>query len=337
MQYTQQDKSNALETSLTQLASIMGYTPQKIGRYYTLKEMDSLRIYNDRTWYRWSNRSGGTQIDFMLEYGGADSVPEAIHKLLDLQGISPEYRAPIRSSEQSVVKKNFVLPEKAESFRIAYAYLIKTRGLSKNIVDYFVKNNLLYEDNRFHNLVFVGRDASGTIKYATKHGTRDAYGQKFKGDVEGNDKNYGVNIVNKNSDVVKVFEASIDCMSYMDITGDYESNKLILGMVEDNPLMTFLKENPNIKKIDFCLDNDIAAMKHINGEPEIRRIDGSIEKERKPGYLEKYSKLGYEVNNHCAPALPNVKDYNEYLQYLKVKDPALIAVNNQNNYKRKSR
>ena len=27
---------------------------------------------------------------------------------------------------------------------------------------------------------------------------------------------------------------------------------LVLGMVEDNPLRTFLKENPNIRNIDFC-------------------------------------------------------------------------------------
>lgn len=340
MQYTQQDKSNALETSLTQLASCLGYTPQKVGKYYTLKEMDSLRIYNDRTWYRWSqsgNRTGGTQIDFLLEFGNANTVPEAVHQLLNLQGISPEYRASSKISDYSSEKKEFVLPERAQSYRIAYAYLIKTRGLSKEVVDFFVKNKLMYEDNQYHNLIFVGRDASGTIKFATKHGTRDAYGKKFKGDVEGNDKNYGVNIVNKESDVLKVFEASIDCMSYMDITGDYTSNKLILGMVEDNPLKTFLKENPNIKRIDFCLDNDKAAKKHINGEPEIKREDGSIEKERVPGYLEKYSQLGYVVNDQCAPYVTNVKDYNEYLQYLKKEDPAAVAALNGNNNRRKCR
>lgn len=212
MQYTQQDKANALETSLTHLASCMGYTPKKVGRCHTLKEMDSIRIYNDRTWYRWSNtgtRIGGTQIDFVLEFGNANSVPEAVHQLLNLQGISPEYRAN-KNTEYTSDRKEFKLPNRAESYRIAYAYLIKTRGLSKEIVDYFVKNKIMYEDKDFHNLVFVGRDASGKIRYATKHGTRDAYGQKYKGDVAGNDKNYGVNIVNKDSDVLKVFEASID-------------------------------------------------------------------------------------------------------------------------------
>ncbi len=342
MQYTQQDKANALETSLTHLASCMGYTPKRVGSCYTLAEMDSIRIYNDRTWYRWSNtgtRMGGTQIDFVLEFGNANSVPEAVHQLLNLQGISPEYRAN-KNTEYTSDRKEFKLPNRAESYRIAYAYLIKTRGLSKEIVDYFVKNKIMYEDKDFHNLVFVGRDASGKIRYATKHGTRDAYGQKYKGDVAGNDKNYGVNIVNKDSDVLKVFEASIDCMSYMDITGDYTSNKLVLGMVEDNPLRTFLKENPNIRNIDFCLDNDLAAKQHLNGKPEIRDDSGKLKREKVVGYLEKYTQQGYTVRDTCAPVVDGggVKDYNEYLQYLKIVDPsAIAAVRKENQYHRKSR
>lgn len=344
MQYTSQDKANALETSLTQVASCLGYTPKKIGKYFTLKEMDSIRIYNDRTWYRWSHtgtHNGGTQIDFLLEFGNANTVPEAISQLLDLQGISPEFRAQDKVYTSAHEKNEFKLPEPAKSYRIAYAYLIKTRGLSKEVVDFFVKNKLLYEDKDFHNLVFIGKDAAGNIKYATKRGTRDLYGQKYKGDVAGNDKNYGVNIVNKNSDVLKVFEASIDCMSYIDITGDYESNKLILGMVEDNPLKTFLKENPNIKKIDFCLDNDIAASKKINGSAEIRNLDGSIKKERVPGYLEKYRNLGYITSDLCAPVIEgeNIKDYNELLKFMKEREPSAVAALRNDNYnnRRKAR
>ena len=153
----------------------------------------------------------------------------------------------------------------------------------------------MYEDKDFHNLVFVGRDASGKIRYATKHGTRDAYGQKYKGDVAGNDKNYGVNIVNKDSDVLKVFEASIDCMSYMDITGDYTSNKL---------------------------------------------DSGNLKREKVVGYLEKYTQQGYTVRDTCAPVVDGggVKDYNEYLQYLKEVDPsAIAAIRKENQYHRKSR
>lgn len=93
----------------------------------------------------------------------------------------------------------FVLPEAMlGTYRRAYAYLIKTRGLSQQIVDYFVRDlKILYEEKEHHNLVFLGKDKDGIVRYATKRGTADIYGKKYRGDVAGNDKNYGINIVNE--------------------------------------------------------------------------------------------------------------------------------------------
>ena len=84
---------------------------------------------------------------------------------------------------------------------------------------------------------------------------------------------------------------------------------------------------------------EIAARNNNNGITEIRRTDGSVEKERVPGYIEKYSQLGYTVHDQCAPVVQNanVKDYNEYLQYLKKMDPSAIAALGYNNNRRKCR
>ena len=50
--YTNDERNAALNVSLTALASSLGYTPVRAGRHYYLKEMDSLVIYNDRSWNR---------------------------------------------------------------------------------------------------------------------------------------------------------------------------------------------------------------------------------------------------------------------------------------------
>ena len=47
------------------VAESLGYTVKRIGKYHTLKEMDSIRIYNRSHWYRWSRQfdkgnNGGT-------------------------------------------------------------------------------------------------------------------------------------------------------------------------------------------------------------------------------------------------------------------------------------
>ena len=328
--YTDEEILLAKDTSLTELAAHYGYHPVRVGNLYSLKEHDSVRIYNDRTWYRWSRAgngkdSGGSQIDFLIQFCGVESVAEAIQRLLEFQGV---YRISSLERERGEVqallhqakpvekekKKEFILPEAVQGdYRRAYAYLTKTRGLSQSIVDYFVKDlKILYEESEHHNLVFLGKDKEGIVRYATKRGTADIYGKKYRGDVAGNDKNFGINIVKPESDELKVFEANIDLMSYMDVTGDYSSNKLVLGMTADNPLIQFLKDYQHIKRIGFCLDNDAAGMRAMYGESE-KKLGG----QENEGLLKKYADMGYETYTDIVPSQSGCKDWNEYLIHKK--------------------
>lgn len=292
--YTQAERDKATSVSLIALASSLGYTPIRMGNTFTLKEFDSVRIYNDATWYRWSgkgNKTGGSQIDFLMEFGGASSAVDAIEMLLKFRNI--DYEVTYSNVDNSVVKHNnenrtLEMPLHNDNYRRIYAYLMQTRGLSQEVVSYFIHNKLIYEDALHHNIVYCGYDPDGVIRYAGMRGTGDIYGRKFKCDCVGNDKNYGVNIVNKDSDELCVFEAVIDCMSYIDLTGDYTSNKLVLGMVEDNPLKQFLKDYSHIHKINFCLDNDEAAHKALYGNYN-NLITNMTNKLKKIGYLD-YSK-----------------------------------------------
>ena len=129
---------------------------------------------------------------------------------------------------------------------------------SRDVVNFFVNQGLIYESMPYHNIVFKGNDKDGVTRFASMRGVFDKKGKPFKCDVPGNDKRYGFNIANEESTELVVFEAAIDLMSYMDIHRDFESNKIALGMVADAPLETFLKEHPQISSISFCLDNDKA-------------------------------------------------------------------------------
>lgn len=306
--YTPEERQKALEVSLTSLASSLGYTPIRSGTHFILKEMDSLVIYNDKSWHRWSgkgNITGGSQIDFLLEFGSIATVPEAIQELLAFKGeaVQEVHMGNVQDKKEKCTN-NFELPPRNENYRRLYAYLIKTRGLSQEIVSEFVHQRLIYEEALHHNIVYCGCDPEGNVRYAGLRGTYDYNGRKFKMDVPGNDKNYGVNIVNEGCPRLKVFESVIDCMSYIDMTGDRESNKLILGMLEDNPLAQFLKDYNHIKQITFCLDNDVPAKEAIYGNP-----DSHSENKRK-GLKQKYQDLGYSCDVE-SPAFG--KDFNECL------------------------
>ena len=306
-QFTEEELALAKTVDLTAIATSLGYTVQKIGKYHTLKEMDSIRIYDRRNWFRWSRQyekgnNGGSQIDFLRVFCGMN-VKEAVFWLLDFIGYTnPKNQSVINTvtyqpAKQETSKKKFILPKKSVDNRYLYSYLINERALSKYVVDYFVNKGLVYEEKNHHNIVFKGNDQDGITRFASMRGTFDGGGKPFKCDVEGNDKHYGFNIVNAESNEVFVFEGAIDVMSYVDITQDYDSNLLALGMLADAPLQTFLKEYPQIRHIKFCLDNDEQGKKAT----EV--------------LMQKYYELGFEVENRSPPS--EYKDDNEWLQNMK--------------------
>ena len=80
--FTEAELAAAKSIDLTAVATKLGYTVKRIGNYYTLKEMDSIRIYNKSHWFRWSRQyekgeNGGSQIDFLRVFAGME-VKEAV-------------------------------------------------------------------------------------------------------------------------------------------------------------------------------------------------------------------------------------------------------------------
>ena len=302
--FTEEELQIAKSVDLIRVAESLGFTPKRVGNYYTLKEMDSIRIYDRSNWFRWSRQfekgqNGGSQIDFLRVFAGMD-VKTAVFWLLDFAGYRRMEEKEIFyhlknqvEKKETIKKKPFVLPRPAEKNLYLYQYLQKERGLRKEVIDYFLEKGLIYESQDYHNIVFKGNASDGTTKFASMRGVFDRNRKPFKCDVAGNDKNYGFNVANKESSIVIVFEGAIDLLSYVDLFDDYESNKIALGMISDAPLETFLKENPQVSTICFCLDNDEAGRKAV-------KI-----------LLKKYYELGYEVEDIPPPGA--YKDYNEWL------------------------
>lgn len=152
--FTEAELAIAKSVDLTAVASNLGYTVKRIGNYYTLKEMDSIRIYNKLHWFRWSRQyesgnNGGSQIDFLRVFCGMD-VKTAVFWLLDFAGYGrfPEEEK-LQLKHQVKVKreerKPFVLPVSSHDNTYLYSYLEKERGIRKEVIDYFVNQGLIYE------------------------------------------------------------------------------------------------------------------------------------------------------------------------------------------------
>lgn len=253
--------------SILTVAEDMGFTPQQIGGYYTLKEHDSVRIYPDtNSFNRFSADVGGSTIDFAMHFGGLNQK-EAIQTLKDksvgnrLDNLPQPVSQPTTQSTPAEPKK-FELPEKAEGkFARAYAYLTKTRCIDSDIVQHCMKDGLIYEDNK-HNVVFVGNDEAEKPAYATRHTTLT--NSDFKRDVANSRQDIGF-MVNNKAEKLYVCEAPIDALSIMCLRKQQgqDCNKAsylaTCGTGKSNVLYNRLNHNPHIKEVVLANDNDEAG------------------------------------------------------------------------------
>ena len=83
--FTEAELATVRDTDLPDLLISLGYQVKRIGRYYTTQEMDSIRIKDRRTWFRYSEGIGGDAITFLQRFYNK-SFPEAVEYLLTWHG-----------------------------------------------------------------------------------------------------------------------------------------------------------------------------------------------------------------------------------------------------------
>ena len=252
------------------LSYLKAYEPSNLkrvaGNVYCTREHDSLKISNGK-WYWWSRGFGGVSaLDYLIkvrDYGFVEAV-EA------LTGIAAEWKppppAPIKDEP-----KVLLLPPKNKDCDRVMQYLFG-RGIDPAIIQECVADGTVYESADYHNAIFIGRDESGTPKYAACRGTVGS----FKGDASGSDKRYSFRLLAREpTDTVHLFEAAIDLLSYatllkcegkdyksenlLSLSGVYQPKKDIKESKIPIALTTFLRANPQIKTIILHLDKDKAG------------------------------------------------------------------------------
>ena len=144
--FTDTEIQIARKTDLPELLTHLGYQVKRIGRYHTTAEMDSLRIKDRRTWFRYSQNTGGGAITLVQQFCGK-TFPEAVEYLLVFNGRARDSPAQVVSSiKQDTPPKPFALPPRNTDDRRVFAYLRK-RGIAPQVIRQFLNSGLLYEDD----------------------------------------------------------------------------------------------------------------------------------------------------------------------------------------------
>lgn len=251
------------QVAITDYARELGYTLVRKGKYYSLKEHDSVMIDPEINRY-WRNSEpgnggsigqGGSVIDFVMKFE-AVSLDEALRILGNRINFTDCSRTSSMAKKRQDVPeaKNLQLPPKDKNMHKVFAYLIKTRGIAAEIVQELVKRKQLYQDDH-GNCVFVSYDEKGQIVFACRRGTNTYV--PFYGDVAGSDYNRGFYLDNQ-ADRIYVTESVIDALSVMTLKGKdaRQWNYLALNGVGKWQMICFYLREERICGVWIGLDND---------------------------------------------------------------------------------
>ncbi len=271
------------------LAKSRGYDVRKITpRSYKIPNYGGLYIKADGAKWNWfSHGKGGGAIQFLMELEGKSWV-DAVKELLGITHDElPHIELPPRDIDE---KGTLELPRKNSTYKHIFAYLIQTRKIDSTVVQEFVKNKQIYEDEK-RNCVFVGYNKENEPKFASLRGTGT---KQFRKDLWGSDKTYPFHRKGTN-DILLIFESAIDLMSYMTSANiynvkDFDYHMISMGGTSYLPIEYYINQYPNIKKMILCLDNDEEG--HFFSQ-QIRERYGDK----------------FKISKH----VPNGKDFNEDL------------------------
>ena len=214
---------------------------------------DSITIHGGK-WYDHKNQRGGYAIKFLQEFLGfsfQDSVIELLGGHCSAQTVCS---AP-RETPKPVVKP-FELPEPNSDMRRVFAYLTKQRFIAPNIISHFAHEHKIYEDGKYHNVVFVGTDENGTPKQAWVRSTL-SFGKTFRITVANSDTKYSFSHFG-NDEKLFIFEAPIDILSFITLyQKDWQQHSYIaMNGVYESAVLKALECHSDLQSVYLCTDND---------------------------------------------------------------------------------
>ena len=271
--FTRKNKTKPLVDYLT----AHGESVQRVGREYVWEAPTGKVSISGSQWYSQYELVGGGAVNFVQKFFGL-SYPDAIQSLLGNN--VGESVIGGKKSANIKAKKPFELPEKHTDMRRVYGYLMHERLIDRQVLNRFVKDGLIYEDAKYHNAVFVGKDKSGKPVHAQKRATSAK--SNFKGNLDSSIAEYSFHF-DGSSEYLFVFEAPIDMLAYISMhKNGWENHSYVaLCSTADRAALQMLKDNSHIKTVYLCLDNDnagilgcqrVAASIHALGDYTVWRV-----------------------------------------------------------------
>ncbi len=252
-------------------SNVLGLTifkSKKGERYLKCKELSSLVFdlgINKVYWNKYSNKPMDI-IEFVAKFNGY-SHNAAIEDIVEYYKTRDPNVVELYQydsiEDKSYISKGLTLPTPNVDDLSATNYLLETRRISEEVINYLKNENMLYEDI-YHNCVFVGYDADKNARFGVRRGTDPSL--KFQRDCEGSYKLCGLFIENKNP-VKKIVltECVIDGLSYLSLNWKTNDAHILCSSGAGSVVNTFWYNRntreclKDVEEIICACDNDEAG------------------------------------------------------------------------------
>ena len=316
--FTDEQKQLANSVDLAEYLRVRGEKLERAGIEHKLIYYDSSGKHDSITirgskWFDHKNQVGGGAIKFMQEFYDMD-FQTAVQELLG-QRVTPLSHSPPKAIAKEE-KKEFRLPQANTNMHRVYAYLIKQRFISADIITHFAKQHTLYEDKNHHNAVFVGLNEKGMPKQAHKRST-NSVGSTFRITCSGSDTRYSFAHFGEDERLY-IFEAPIDMLSFLTLyPKEWQKHSYIaMNGVYENAVLTALKNHSNLSEVILCVDNDEGGIEAVDRLRDILNENGySNVKRLAPPYKDWNEVLKAKNGVKALPAVPH-KRKEEYLHQI---------------------
>lgn len=316
--FTESQKEQARRTDLVEFLRSQGETVKHSGSEYEWKDGSQKVTIRGNLWFHQYDRVGGDAIDFVRRFYNKDYV-DAMEFLLGNSSGTLITSPPVVKEQ-----KPFKLPSRNDNMRRVFAYLNIIRGIDKDVLYAFIHRKMIYESEKYHNVVFVGYDRNGNPRHACMRGTGS--NSTYKGNAPNSQPEYSFHwhgqaepAPNSRTNDVKnfeygylrpsnrlyLFEAPIDMLSFISMHKENwkENSYAASCSVSDRVLFQCIKDNPHIEKVYICFDNDEP------GQTAAKRISQKL----------------YEKEIQSEILVPIHKDWNEDQRAAGVNDPHYSA------------
>lgn len=261
MKLTDEQIERAKTVNLPYFLMSQGFELKKVGSEFTLKEHDSLRIFNNENgqrgkWFRFSTNEGGDNIRFVQAFLNKSFV-EAV-ELLNNERYENEWKITKYRTEKRE-KAEIHIDENSDKQRV-FDYLCGVRKLDSELVSQLINEGKIAQETKTGNVVFKIFDENNKLVGAEKVGTSAT--KKFKSIEKGSAGGYGFEVCTGKGEKALFFESSIDLLSFLRIYREKLNNHRLVSMMGVKPTIvkeTMKRYGISPENVYLCADNDKAG------------------------------------------------------------------------------